>query len=77
MDCETCTISNFVYSDLYCQGCPDRPKPKTKKGRAYLFRKDSANPVFSIEIESPEGIEYEVAAVELMRNFRIEFVEEG
>lgn len=76
MKYETCSVRDFLHADIYCQGCPDKPKPKTKTGRAYLFRKDSANPVFSIEIEAPEGMEYEVAAVELMKNFRIEFVEE-
>ena len=79
MSCETCKVQEFLHHDLYCQGCKDKPKPKPKikTGRAYLFRKNTAEPICSAEVEAPEGKEYEVAAVELMKNFRIEFVENG
>jgi len=75
MKCETCNVRNFVHDDLYCQDCKDKPKPKIKTGRAYLFREAAFTPVTSVEIEAPKGMEYEVAAVELMQGFRIEFIE--
>ncbi len=76
MNCENCNVLDFVHVELYCHECPDKPKPKIKKGRAYLFKKNTAEPIFSVEIEAPEGREYETAAVELMRQFRIEFIKE-
>lgn len=75
MKCEKCRVRDFVHSDLYCRGCDYKPKPVTKSGRAYLFRKNTFNPVSSVEIEAPEGMEYEIAALQLMREFRIEFIE--
>jgi len=74
MDCENCNAKNFLHADVYCQGCPGEKKPKIKTGRAYLLRKDSSLAIFSVEIQAPEGKEHEVAAVELMRNFKIEFI---
>ncbi len=75
MTCETCAVLDFVHADLYCRGCPDKPKLKVKTGRAYLFRKNVSSPAHSVEVEAPAGMEYEVAAVELMTGFRIEFIE--
>lgn len=75
MNCKNCIIRDFVHADLYCRGCTHKPKPKIKTGRAYLFRKDKSEPIFSSEIEAPKGLEYEFAAIELMSQFRIEFIE--
>lgn len=75
MSCETCSIRDFVHADLYCSDCPDRPKPEIKTGRAYLFQKNMSRPITSVDIRAPEGQEYAVAVVELMKEFKIEFVE--
>lgn len=75
MNCEKCSVCDFVHADLYCLCYSNKPKPKIKTGRAYLFRKNAFNPVHSVEIKAPVGLEYEIAAVELMSGFRIEFVE--
>ena len=75
MNCKTCIVRGFVHAEFYCQRCKDKPKSVMKSGRAYLFRKNTFNPVLSIEIEAPEGREYEIAAFQLMREFRIEFIE--
>lgn len=75
MNCEKCNVRDFVHFDIYCQGCDQKPEPRIKTGRAYLFRKDTSRPISSVEIEAPDGMEYEVAAVELMGDFRIEFIE--
>ena len=77
MNCKKCIYSEFVHADLYCNGCKDKPKPEIKTGRAYLFRNGFQDPVHSVEIKAPMGLEYQVAAVELMRKFRIEFIENG
>jgi len=74
MKCKTCPVKGFVHADLYCRGCPDKPKPKIKTGRAYLFLKNAFQPVTSVEIKAADGFEYEVSAIELMRRFKIEFI---
>ncbi len=75
MNCKTCNARDFVHSDIYCRGCTHKPKQRIKTGRAYLYRQDKSEPALSVEIEAPDGIEYEVAAAELMAWFRIEFIE--
>lgn len=75
MNCEECNVRDFVHSDIYCLGCDQKPKPKVNTGTAFLFRIGAFKPVYSVEIEAPKGMEYEVAAAELMGNFRIEFIE--
>lgn len=77
MNCKTCIVRDFVHSDLYCRGCLYLPEPEMKTGLAYLYRTGAFNPISSVEIEAPEGMEYEVSAVELMQQFRIEFIESG
>ena len=77
MKCENCNVRGFFHADLYCKRCPDKPKPKTKTGRAYLFRLGRQDPICSVDVEAPVGSEYEVSAVELMSKFRIQFVEAG
>lgn len=77
MKCETCSIRDFVHAGLYCLGCENKPKPRIKTGRAYLFVKSSDRPVYSVEIEAPKGTEYGVSAAKLMQQFRIEFIEDG
>jgi hypothetical protein len=74
VDCKTCSVQEFVHKDIYCQGCPSKPKPKIVKGRAYLYKRNSSEPVCSVDIEAPKGSGIEVAAVELMKQLRIEFV---
>lgn len=75
MPCETCQVREFVHSDLYCRGCLDKPKPKMKYGDAYLFMRNSFKPITSVSIEAPEGSVADVVAAELLKKFRIEFVE--
>lgn len=77
MNCETCNVKSFVHPDLYCSTCPDKPKPKTITGTAYLHRLNSFKPVCSVEVEAPAGMEYEVSAAELLRDHRIEFIEDS
>ena len=74
MKCEKCSVRDFVFANLYCQGCKNKPIPKIKTGRAYLYRIGAFKPISSVEIKAPVGIVYEVAAVELMSGFRIEFI---
>ena len=75
MKCETCSIRDFVHCDLYCRGCRNKPKQKTKIGIAYLFQKGGITPVCSVEIKARADMMYEVAAVELMNMCRIEIME--
>lgn len=72
--CEGCSVLDFVHADLYCQDCTKKPKPKIKTGIAYLFKKDTFRPVTSVEVKAPAGLEYDIAAVKLMSNFKIEFI---
>ena len=76
MDCKTCRVQEFLHKDLYCQGCPKKPKPKIVKGRAYLYRKISANAICSADVKAPKGMEIEASVVELLKQFRVEFVED-
>ena len=77
MECKTYNVRGFVHADMYCRECPDKPKPKIKTGRAYLFKKGVQMPVCSVDIKAPEGSEYKVAAVELIKKFKIQFIEAG
>ena len=77
MNCEKCNVRDFVHCDLYCRGCPDKPKPKIITGIAYLYLKSSSNPVSSVVVEAPVGMEDEVSVVELMQDYRFEFIESG
>jgi hypothetical protein len=76
MKCEECNVREFVFADLYCQDCEHKPKPKIIKGRAYLFRKNKTDPIISVDVETPVGYEHEVSAIELMKNFEVEFIAE-
>lgn len=73
--CDKCPVRDFVHTDLYCRDCQNKPQPKQKTGRAYLFRKNAFRPIYSTEIEAPADLVYEVAAAEIMKRFRIEFIE--
>lgn len=77
LNCKTCNSKDFVHADLYCNGCPDKPKPVIKTGRAYLFRRGFSEPICSVDVKVPSGLEIEFAAVELMSSFQIEFIESG
>lgn len=77
MSCENCNTREFVHADIYCNGCPGKPQPRIKKGRAYLFMKNRTKVICSVDIEAPEGSEFEVSAVELIRKLRIEFEDAG
>lgn len=75
MNCEKCNVRHFVHSDIYCRGCPHKPQPRNKFGIAYFFRKDKSEPIMSLKIKAPAGMEYEVAALEFMKWCRIDFIE--
>lgn len=75
MSCDTCNVRDHIHAVLYCQECPDRPKPEIKEGRAYLYRKNVLLPVLSVDVEVPEGMECEASAMELMQQFSVEFVD--
>jgi len=75
MKCKTCQVREFIHADLYCQGCPDKPKPKMKNGVSYLMSRYGERAIVSADVEAPAGQEYEYAAIELMRKFKIEFYE--
>lgn len=72
--CENCTVKEFVHADLYCQDCEKKPAKKTRTGIAYLFMFGKSEPIASADVVARVGMEYEYSAVELMRNFKIEFI---
>ena len=64
MKCKTCQVREFIHADLYCQGCPDKPKPKMKNGVSYLMSRYGERAIVSADVEAPAGQEYEYAAIE-------------
>ena len=70
-NCKDCSVKDFVWADLYCQGCKHKPKVS---GRVYLYRKNKLLPVDSVAVEAAEDDVYMVAARELLQQYRMEFV---
>ena len=70
-NCKDCSVKDFVWADLYCQGCKHKPKVS---GMVYFYRKNRLLPVDSIDVEAAESEVYLVAAHELLQQYRLEFV---
>ena len=70
-NCKDCSVKDFVFADLYCQGCKHKPRVA---GVVSIYRKNKLHPADSIYIEAAEDEVFLAAAHELLQQYRLEFV---